>query len=75
MRPHFNWFQYRTLISIKDKEKREYYELEGVKNNWNSRELERQSNSQLYFPDKKLLENEVKKWIAEVLKKGEKDEI
>ncbi|MCF6331521.1 MAG: PDDEXK nuclease domain-containing protein [Sulfurimonas sp.] len=40
LRSQFNWFQYRTLISISDKEKREYYELETVKNSWNGRELE-----------------------------------
>ncbi len=48
LRTQFNWFQYRTLISISDKEKREYYELETLKNRWNGRELERQINSQLY---------------------------
>ncbi|MCK5294830.1 MAG: DUF1016 family protein [Arcobacteraceae bacterium] len=48
LRSQFNWFQYRTLISISDKDKREYYELETVKNRWNGRELERQINSQLY---------------------------
>ena len=48
LRSQFNWFQYRTLVSISDKDKREYYELEAVKNNWNGRELERQINSQLY---------------------------
>ncbi len=48
LRSQFNWFQYYTLISISNKEKREYYELETVKNSWNGRELERQINSQLY---------------------------
>ncbi len=42
------WFQYRLLISISDSDKREYYEFESTKNNWNGRELERQINSQLY---------------------------
>jgi hypothetical protein len=35
LRSQLNWFQYRTLISISDKDKREYYELEVVKNGWN----------------------------------------
>ena len=48
LRSHFNWTQYRTLIQISDKEKREYYELEASKNNWTARELERQIHSQLY---------------------------
>jgi len=31
LRSQLNWFQYRTLISISDKDKREYYELEESK--------------------------------------------
>jgi len=48
LRSELNWFQYRLLIRIKDETKREYYELEAVKNNWNGRELERQINSFFY---------------------------
>ena len=48
LRSHFNWTQYRALIQIPDKDKREYYELEADKNNWTARELERQIHSQLY---------------------------
>ena len=36
------------LISIEGNEKREYYELEAVKNSWTGRELERQISSGLY---------------------------
>ncbi len=35
-------------MSISDKDKREYYELEASNNNWTGRELERQINSLLY---------------------------
>ena len=48
LRSQLNWTQYRLLIRIKDETKREYYELEAVKNNWNGRELERQINSSFY---------------------------
>lgn len=48
LRSQLNWFQYRLLISIDDNHKREYYELEAVKNGWNGRELERQINAALY---------------------------
>lgn len=48
LRSQFNWSQYRALIQIPDKEKREYYELEAANNNWTARELERQIHSQLY---------------------------
>ena len=62
LRSQFNWFQYRTLISISDKEKREYYEIETVKNSWNGRELERQINSQLY--ERLLISNDKKSVMA-----------
>ena len=62
LRSQFNWFQYRTLISISDKDKREYYELEAVKNSWNGRELERQINSQLY--ERLLISNDKESVMA-----------
>jgi len=62
LRSQFNWFQYRTLIAISDKEKREYYELETLKNSWNGRELERQINSQLY--ERLLLSNDKESVMA-----------
>ena len=43
-----NWMQYRLLSSISDETKREFYELEALKNNWSGRELERQINSLFY---------------------------
>lgn len=53
LRSQLNWMQYRMLIQIEDASKREYYELEAVKNAWAGRELERQINSNLYerMPD------------------------
>jgi len=62
LRSQLNWFQYRTLISISDKDKREYYEFEAVKNGWNGRELERQINSQLY--ERLLLSNDKESVMA-----------
>ena len=41
LRAQLNWMQYKLLISIPDKDKREYYELEAVNNAWTGRELER----------------------------------
>ena len=43
-----NWSQYKLLIAIPDKDKREYYELEAVHEGWTKRQLERQINSLLY---------------------------
>jgi len=61
-----NWYQYRLLIQIDDKDKREYYELESANNNWTGRELERQINSGLY--ERLLLSND-KKAVLEVARK------
>ena len=48
LRSQLNWMQYRMLIQIENASKREYYELEAVKNAWTGRELERQINSSLF---------------------------
>ena len=50
------WSQYKMLISIEDNDRREYYELEAVKNSWTGRELERQIGSGLY--ERLLLSND-----------------
>lgn len=66
VRTQLNWYQYRLLIQIDDKDKREYYELEAANNNWTGRELERQINSGLY--ERLLLSND-KKAVLEVARK------
>jgi predicted nuclease of restriction endonuclease-like (RecB) superfamily len=48
LRSQLSWMQYRLLIQINDKDKREYYEYESLNNAWAGRELERQINSNLY---------------------------
>ena len=47
LRSQLNWLQYRLLIRIDNPDKREYYLLEAVKNNWAGRQLERQINSNI----------------------------
>lgn len=66
LQTQLNWYQYRLLIQIDDKDKREYYELEATNNNWTGRELERQINSGLY--ERLLLSND-KKAVLEVARK------
>lgn len=56
LRSQLNWTQYRMLIQIDDPDKREYYELESVNNNWTARETKRQINSLLY--ERLLLSND-----------------
>lgn len=62
MRSQLNWSQYRMLIAIDDADKREYYELEAINNNWTGRELERQINSKLY--ERLLLSNNKESVLA-----------
>ncbi len=62
LRSQLNWTQYRTLLQIDDSSKREYYELEAVKNAWTARELERQINSNLY--ERLLLSNDKESVLA-----------
>lgn len=50
------------LISIEDKNKREYYECESANNAWTGREQERQINSQLY--ERLLLSNDKEAVLA-----------
>ena len=71
LRTQLNWYQYRLLIQIDDKDKREYYELETANNNWTGRELERQINSGLY--ERLLLSND-KKSVLEVPRKERQPE-
>lgn len=48
VRTQLSWTQYKFLLTIDNQEKREFYIAESVKNNWTSRQLERQINSSLY---------------------------
>jgi len=62
LRTQLNWMQYKMLIAIDDEHKREYYELESVKNFWTGRELERQIYSNLY--ERLLLSNDKESVMA-----------
>jgi predicted nuclease of restriction endonuclease-like (RecB) superfamily len=62
LRSQLNWTQYRVLIRIEDESKREYYIAEAAKNNWTSRQLERQINSQLY--ERLLLSNDKERVLS-----------
>jgi len=65
LRSQLSWTQYKLLIRIDSEDKREFYTHESVKNNWSSRELERQINASLY--ERLLLSND-KKSVLEVAK-------
>lgn len=56
VRSQLSWTHYRLLIRLDNEDKREYYIAEAAKNNWTTRQLERQINSQLY--ERLLLSND-----------------
>lgn len=62
LRAQFNWTQYKTLIDISDKDKREYYELEASNNCWTARQMQRQINSMLY--ERLLMSNDKEAVLA-----------
>lgn len=66
LRTQFNWTHYKTLISVNNEDKREFYIAECDKNNWTARQLERQITSHLF--ERLLLSNDVKA-VLEVAKK------
>jgi Uncharacterized conserved protein len=66
LRTQLNWTQYKLLLPIEDEHKREFYIAEAVKNNWTSRQLERQINSSLY---ERLLISNDKESILAIAKK------
>ena len=71
LQSQLSWTHYKLLLPLDDKGKREFYEVESVKNNWSSRQLERQINSQLY--ERLLLSSDKKRVLA--IAKGEEKEV
>ena len=57
-----NWTQYKLLIRIDDKDKREFYISESIKNSWSARQLERQINASLF--ERLLLSNDKQDILA-----------
>lgn len=57
-----NWSQYKWLLDIADKDKREYYILETSNNCWTARQMKRQINSMLY--ERLLLSNDKESVLA-----------
>ena len=68
LRSQLSWTHYRLLIRLENEDKREYYMAETVRNNWTTRQLERQINSHLY--ERLLLSNDKESVLA--VARGEK---
>lgn len=67
LQTQLNWSQYKLLISISDSNKREYYELESINNNWTGRELAHSiglSRKSIIQNMKKLQENGLLKRVG-----------
>jgi predicted nuclease of restriction endonuclease-like (RecB) superfamily len=62
LRTQLTWTHYKLLLAIENQQKREYYIHEASHNNWSSRQLERQINSQLY--ERLLLSNDKESVLA-----------
>ena len=62
LRTQLSWTQYKFLLAIDNQYKRAFYVAESVKNNWTSRQLERQINSSLY--ERLLMSNDKESVLA-----------
>lgn len=63
-----SWSHYVILIKIEEKNKRKFYEIETLENNWSIRELDRQRSSLLY---ERISLSKDKKKVLELSKKGQ----
>lgn len=62
------WRHYRALLGVEEQDKRDFYEIEAVKNSWSGRELERQIDSLLY---ERLALSKDKAGVMELATKGQ----
>lgn len=68
LHPGLSWTHYRTLLKVDQKEARDFYEIEAIRNGWSARQLERQVNSLLFF---RLLKSRDKKGLLELANEGQ----
>lgn len=68
LHPNLSWTHYRTLLRVDKTEARAFYEIEAIRNNWSTRELERQINSLLY---ERLALSRDKKGLMRLAVKGQ----
>jgi predicted nuclease of restriction endonuclease-like (RecB) superfamily len=68
LHPNLSWTHYRLLLRVERNTVRSFYEIEAVRNNWKTRELERQINSLLY---ERLALSKDKKGLMRLATKGQ----
>lgn len=62
LRSQLGWTHYKMLIRIDNQDKREFYIVEAIKNNWTTRQLERQIHSSLW--ERLLMSNDKENVLA-----------
>ncbi len=67
VRLELTWTHYRILMRLDNPKARSFYEIETIKNNWSSRELERQKGSLLF---ERLALSRDKKGVVKLAQKG-----
>lgn len=68
LRSELSWTHYRVLTRLEDENKRSFYQIETIENNWSTRELERQINSMLY---ERLALSKNKEEVLRLAKEGQ----
>lgn len=68
VRRELSWTHYRILMRVEKPQARSFYEVEYVKNNWSSRELERQKGSLLF---ERLALSKDRRGLVKLARKGQ----
>jgi predicted nuclease of restriction endonuclease-like (RecB) superfamily len=66
--PLLSWTHYRLLITVSNREARAFYEIEAARENWSTRELERQMSSLLF---ERLANSREKDEVLALAKRGQ----
>lgn len=66
--PNLSWTHYRIVMRVENLQSRAFYQIEALKNNWSSRELERQINSLLF---ERLAKSTDKQGLMELATQGQ----
>ncbi|MGA2080312.1 MAG: PDDEXK nuclease domain-containing protein [Holophaga sp.] len=62
-----SWTHYRTLLKVNQRDARDFYEIEAIRNGWSARALERQIDSLLFF---RLAKSRDKKGVLALANEG-----
>lgn len=67
-KPNLGWTHYRSLMRVNNQQAKTFYEIEASKNNWSSRELDRQIGSLLF---ERLAKSKDKQGLMELVYNGQ----